>query len=538
MIGDIILYQFGSYKFTRLSTDQSFTRSVKTQYETGPNMDGDIRKNGIIRNKLGALSYSMSFLIDDSDDQNVIRKQFFSEPQPIFFVQDFGDKLKFFVNYADCLSLDVNYKAMQPLGAGKKVLSAEFKLMFPYFYEIIDDDLQYIDYSNAQNLLYDSGSNYDSGNRFDRFYVSTRKHFSSLTQAQIVDSFGRLVFSPEYLLEWTDRFLLYLNKSAKKYNYLANSKNITTSSWTKSAFATVSLNGGKYLKYNLTQKMQANAFPQIVSLNQSGLTMPTGIIAWSFDIRRDTGSTFTQFRALIEWNGGASSVNSGLRNVASLTQTAISGGTIEIKDLGDSWFRVILRATAYTQFSDVNVIFRWQSGALADIVYLENLTLYSETIAGTPVYDANLSDYFNSQNALTYVLNSNSQTSLFTYPMDLSGNATNTKLMLFISSMSQNNYITITNGGSGILFTWKSSAASPNLILDVQNMLLYNANNGTPISPYSGLWTCVSIGQILKLDSTLTINVKEPINQVPTILVQKNSSSNITFSLKNYKTYV
>lgn len=553
MISDKIIHQFGTYIFKRLDLSIAYSRGVKTQYETGANMDGDSRKNGVTQNKSSALTMTVQFLLKESeDDLNLINKQFFSGIQKIYFVQEYGQSprnIRFLVNYAECLSLNQEYETNNDLGTNWKKMKAEFKLLYPEFYEIQDEDLVYTDYRAYDLSRYDSGLTYDSTLQYDSEYVATRESLNSLTLDQKISNFGVSPDNdePDLGLEWTDRFLLFNEYFNKTYNYLSFTENLNNSAWVNTN-TTITLNSAQYLIYNTdSTKVQASSTPATVAIQQTNLTIPAGIMVWQIDVKRDPASTFTQFRTLVEWNGGASSVNGGLRNFAELTQTTsgVTGGTLEIKSLGNSWFRVILRATAYTtQFSDVKPIFRFTSASLSDAFFIKNVCLYSETITGAniaynPMF-ATFSGYTNLQNSLIYTLNNNSVTNLYSYPLDLAGSTDNKRLRVRISSLSQNDSLSIScpDTNSGFALTWLRSSASPELILDTFTGALYDVATMTVIKPLDGFYTLIPTPTMLYLPSTLQTNTFIPQINTINLQVSKISSNNITIAIKNYKTYL
>lgn len=553
MITDKIIHQFGNYVFGRKDISVAYSRGIKTQYETGANMDGDSRKNGITQNKDSALTMTVQFMLqDDRDDLNLINRQFFSGIQKVYFVQEYSKsptQVRFLVNYAECLSLNQEYETSNDKGVSFKKMKAEFKLLFPYFYEIQDEDLVYTDFRAFDQSRYDKGLVYDGTATYDSEYLATRKSLSNLTVDQKWETFGIRPDNdlPIYGLEWTDRFLIFNEYSNKTYNYLSNTENLNASSWVNTN-ASITQNSSQYLDYNVdSTKVQATSFPVTVAIQQTNLTVPVGVLVLQLDVKRDTASTMTQFRALIEWNGGASSVNSGLRSFSALSQTTsgVTGGTLEIKSLGSSWFRVILRATSYTtQFSDVKPIFRFGSLALADAFFVKNVSLYNETITGANIaYNPMITTYngfTNLQNSLVYTLTNNTPVNLYSYPLDLAGSEDNKRLRLRISSLSQNDILTIncSDTNSGLTLTWLSTTASPELILDTFTGQLYDLSTMKVISSLSGFYRLVPNPTMLFLPSTLQTNRDLPQSDVLTLQVSKTSTNNITFALKNYKTFL
>lgn len=553
MISDKIIHQFGTYIFKRLDLSVAYSRGIKTQYETGANMDGDSRKNGVTPNKSSALTMTIQFLLKESkDDLNLINKQFFSGVQKIYFVQEYSQSprnIRFLVNYAECLSLNQEYETNNDLGTNFKKMKAELKLLYPEFYEVQDEDLVYTDYRAYDLSRYDSGLAYDSTLQYDSEYVATRRSLNSLTLDQKISNFGVSPDNdePDLGLEWTDRFLLFNEYFNKSYNYLSFTENLSSSAWVNTN-ATITLNAAQYLIYNTDAiKVQASSTPATVAIQQINLSIPAGIMVWQMDVKRDPASTFTQFRALVEWNGGASSVNGGLRNFAELAQTTsgVTGGTLEIKTLGNGWFRVILRATGYTtQFNDVKPIFRFTSASLLDAFFIKNICLHSETITGSNItYSpilATFSGYTNFQKSLVYTLNNNNLTNLYSYPLDLAGSTDNKRLRIRISSLSQNDKLTINcpETNSGLSLTWLRSTASPELVLDTFTGALYDIATMAVIKPLDGFYTLLPNPIMLYLPSTLQTNLSIPQIDTINLQVSKISSNNITIAIKNYKTYL
>lgn len=554
MITDKQIYQFGTYVFKRLNLSTSWSRGVKTQYETAVNMQGDSRKNGVERSKFTSNTLTIQFFAEEGDDLDQINKQFFSGVQKIYFVQEYdraNGLIRFLVNYAECLSLNQEYDSTDGSGSKLKRLKAELKLLFPFNYEVTDGDLVYVDTSAADTLRYDTGLTYDSGRQYDLFYVNSRKSLQSLTIQQKRSMFAfegdDAVVKPQHPLEWIDRFLLYKEYTNKTFNYLTNTENLASSSWTRTN-TTITLNQAQYLTYNTdAQKMPANSAAATISVMQSGLSIPIGVLVFAVDLKLDAASSVSQFRIVVDWNGAATSANSGLRSFAAVSQTTsgATNGTYEARNLGNGWFRCIFRITNYsTQFNDVRVTLRYQSVTTSDAIYIKNISFYNENIVGTSVdYQPNIVasyGYFNSQNSLVYTLTSNSAVNLYTYPIDLSGSEDNRNLLVRISSLSLNDSLTIRcfETNSGFTLTWLSNTASPELLYDVLKGQLYNATNGQVISAYDGNYSLIPLPVTLFLPSTLTTVQSEPLSPQSIIQVQKSGSSNITFALKNYKTYV
>jgi hypothetical protein len=527
----VIIYQFGEYVFKKGNLDNSTNIGLKNQLDDNAFMNGSSRVNGIAQDTKQDYISNVSFLLDEDDDMFSIKKYFLSGSKKIYFLsKDKTNKVHFYWNWATCEGFTDEIKPMENNGAFVKQLNAKFRLHNPYYYEANDDDFMYIDEQSYIENKYDTGLTYDSGKTYDSKEVSANKFLRDLTDQEKYELFWD--WNPQYKLNVIDRFF----KKEPNYRYFNNifyTEDLSNSAWVKTDLS-VALNQGTSLTLNQdATKVTINSSPTFPNIKQINLSTIRGVMTLVIDVKLDTGN-LTHI-VLKQNNPIDGAIDSGLMSIVSGT------------NLGDGWYRhkFTRTATVQTDFTGVEFQFLTSGGgapAATSSCFIKNPILYTQSLSGSniptyqPVISGSQEVRINLQKAFTYTLTNNNLTYLYSNPLNLLTNATNTKLLIRLSQLSKDEYIEIinTSTNTGFRLTWISNTASPqSMVLYTFSRELYNNITGNIIEATNSQYKLEPLKRgMLNFRGLYQSSIFDSDNS-DFLQIQKKTASNFAIAIKN-----
>jgi hypothetical protein len=530
MTEKIYPYQFANLPpFKRLDMDWNYEIGYKTQFDDNSFGNGTTRSNGDTANFRSDYILPVTFIFQDDQTFNQLLKYADGKQYILYFVrQDENGNITFQYNIAEILGVPRSWTQNEPYGPNAKLCSCKFRLATPRRIAC-DNDLKYIDYTNAKEYRYDTGLTYDSGLIYDAFELTSEFFVSSLSNEQKLAYFGVSNPLPTVKLAYPNKWLKRETTGRVLNNFL-QTEDFSSNIWAKTN-CTVNLNSNFGTSGNIDATLLTTS-AGLPSISQSNIVIANNSIKASINVKIISGNV-THVRC-IATNTTDGSLNS--------SQVAIVNST----SLGNSWYNLSFSFTT-TQDNGLTIKFEFSNNGsnptTGSTILIEHPQVFNTLVSGAkPTYMPVINmydDFCNFQNAFCYTLTSNDiQVSLNTSPLNLQTTIINNDLAIEFEPLNQNEWFEIINSSNntGFRLTWLSTTPSNNClyypisdtIFDIQNKQVIDVSNYRIDSLPFKFYLSKLYPDFESFDYLTGDNLK----------IQKSTSQNLTILMQNLKQFL